>query len=137
VGNPNGASDLDGRGATLTPSGRALLAGLAHGASVGDTAAPLRWTERAVYVRLASAGRKPGAHSGLEALMLAVRRGDISRPVVGRHMVFHVQCVEWAMAPDIPRAPAIEARRPASPRSPLAWCSGPGGGADASTGRRR
>jgi DNA-binding NarL/FixJ family response regulator len=60
-----------------------VLAVLADGTSVGETAATLVCTERAVYVQLTSTGRKLETRSGLEALTCAVRRGDISWPVVG------------------------------------------------------
>ena len=83
MGDPRDAAEVDGRGALLTPAERTVLAVLARGASLGEAAATLGWPERAVSVQLASAGRKLGARSGLEALIFAVRRGVIRRPVVG------------------------------------------------------
>jgi DNA-binding NarL/FixJ family response regulator len=60
-----------------------VVAVLARGASLGEAATTLGWPERAVSVQLASAGRKLGARFGLEALIFAVRRGEIRRPVLG------------------------------------------------------
>jgi DNA-binding NarL/FixJ family response regulator len=60
-----------------------LLAVLARGVSVSEAAETLGWSEREVRAELVSASRKRGARSVLEALICAVRRGDIRRPVVG------------------------------------------------------
>jgi DNA-binding NarL/FixJ family response regulator len=67
----------------LTPAERAVLAVLARGARVGEAADVLGLPEQVVRAQLASAIRKLGARSLLEALLIAVRRGDIRRPVVG------------------------------------------------------
>ena len=69
--------------ASLTPVEREVLAVLARGAGVGEAAVRLGQSEQAVRTQLASAVRKLGARSLLEALLIAVRRGDIRRPVVG------------------------------------------------------
>jgi len=83
AGDPRDVSEFGGQGAPLTMTERAVLAALARGVGVGQAAETLGWTERAVCEQFASAGRKLGAHSGLETLLIAVRRGDIRRPVVG------------------------------------------------------
>ena len=80
---PGDTSGLDVQGASLTTTERTVLAVLARGASVGEAAETLGWSEREICAQLASAGRKLGAHSVLEALIFAVRQGDIRRPVVG------------------------------------------------------
>src|SRR5262249_38730421 len=67
----------------LTCSERVVLAVLARRARVGEAAETLGWSEREVCAQLASASRKLGAHSGLEALLNAARRGEIRRPVLG------------------------------------------------------
>ena len=50
---------------------------------MGEAADVLGLPEEVVRAQLASAIRKLGARSLLEALLIAVRRGDIRRPVVG------------------------------------------------------
>ena len=77
------ASGCEDHGATLTTTEQMVLAALARGASITEAAETLGWPERTVSAQFASAGRKLGARSGLEALLIAVRRGDIRRPVVG------------------------------------------------------
>jgi DNA-binding CsgD family transcriptional regulator len=83
TGDPGDTSGLGSPRVPLTPAEREVLAVLARGAGVSRTAATLGLTEQEVRAQLASAIRKQGARSMLEALLIAVRRGDIRRPVVG------------------------------------------------------
>jgi DNA-binding NarL/FixJ family response regulator len=61
----------------LTRQERAVLAVLARGAQVGRVAGELGLPEDQVRASLASAIRRLGARSKLEAVILALRRGAI------------------------------------------------------------
>ena len=78
---PEGASVRAGQRASLTPAERTMLDALARGAGVRAAAETLGQPEHEVRAQLVSAGRKLGARSVLEALIIAVRRGDVRRPI--------------------------------------------------------
>jgi DNA-binding NarL/FixJ family response regulator len=64
-------------GVPLPRSECVVLAVLARGASVGEAAVTLGLPEQAVRAQLAAAIRALGARSRLEALIIAVRRGNV------------------------------------------------------------
>ena len=70
-------SGLDGAVVPLTWWERDVLAASARGASVRQVAGELELPEDEVRVYLKSAIRKLGARSKLEAVLIALRRGDI------------------------------------------------------------
>jgi len=76
----NEAGERRGPGGTVAPLTRSehdVLAASARGAGVVEVARGLGLPEREVRAGLASAVRKLGARSKLEAVLIALRRGDI------------------------------------------------------------
>ena len=70
----------DPRSTHLTVRENLVLAGAGVGLSVREIAEELRDSPEAVSRSLASAIEKLGAHSELEAVIIALRRGLIARP---------------------------------------------------------
>jgi DNA-binding NarL/FixJ family response regulator len=68
-------SSPDGQGVGLTPQERAVLAASATGLSLVEVAGQVGTSPEVVRLSIASAIKKLGARSKLEAVVIALRRG--------------------------------------------------------------
>jgi DNA-binding NarL/FixJ family response regulator len=77
VNGSSGRGATDGTGLHLTQQERDVLAASARGAGGAEVASELGLPEHEMSAALASAMHKLGARSRLEAVVIALRRGDI------------------------------------------------------------